>query len=74
MSHRFELHRDEDASGVSGVGLVAEGVEFRDGAVALRWVVGTLRNRSTVIYADVRAVLAVHGHGGRTRLVWLDDV
>ena len=68
--HRFELHRDEDVSGVSGTGVVAEGVEFRDGHVALRWVVG--RHPSTVLYDDVRAVTAVHGHGGLTRLVWVD--
>src|SRR4051794_16547249 len=37
-AHRFELHRDQDISGVSGVGVVAEGVAFTDGTVALRWL------------------------------------
>jgi hypothetical protein len=35
---RFELHRDEDATGISGVGKVAEGVQFSSGEVALKWM------------------------------------
>ena len=33
----FVLQRNEDETGVSGTGIVAEGVEFSDGTVALRW-------------------------------------
>jgi hypothetical protein len=32
----FLLIRNEDVSGVSGTGIVAEGVEFSDGTVAMR--------------------------------------
>lgn len=65
----FELHRDEDETGVSGVGIVAEGVEFSDGEVAMRWIVG--EHRSTVVWSQgVDAVEAIHGHNGRTRLVY----
>jgi hypothetical protein len=66
---RFELHRDEDASGVSGTGVVAQGIEFGDGTCVLRWLTGT---SSTGMYANARDVCLIHGHGGRTRLVWLD--
>ena len=52
--------------------MVAEGVEFTDGSVAMRWVVGT--HPSTVLYDEIEAVEEVHGHGGRTRLVWVDGV
>lgn len=34
--NRFELVRDVDVTGISGTGVVAEGVEFSDGTVALR--------------------------------------
>jgi hypothetical protein len=34
----FHLERTEDASGVSGIGEVAEGVVFEDGTVGLRWL------------------------------------
>jgi hypothetical protein len=66
----FELHRDEDDTGVSGTGVVASGVAFADGTVALRWRTATA---STTIFDDVAQVLDVHGHDGKTRLVYLDD-
>lgn len=69
---RFELHRDEDVSGVSGTGVVAEGVAFSDGGpVALRW---TSEWPTSVVFHDrgVESLEAVHGHNGRTRIVWLD--
>lgn len=69
---RFELHRDEDVSGVSGTGIVAEGVAFSDGGpVALRW---TSEWPTSVVFHDrgVESLEAVHGHNGRTRIVWLD--
>ena len=67
---RFVLYRREDVSGISGTGFVAEGVRFSDGAVALRW----LRAPHTIsVYPSVDALLAVHGHRGRTELRWVDD-
>ena len=67
---RFELHRDTDVSGVSGTGTVAEGVAFTDGTTVVRWVVG--EHRSTVVWPSVESVVAIHGHNGATRLVWVD--
>jgi hypothetical protein len=67
---RFVLHRDEDETGISGTGRVAEGVEFSDGRVALRWCAG--EHRSTVTWDTVRDIEAIHGHGGLTRIVWVD--
>lgn len=65
----FVLFRSEDETGVSGVGVVAEGVEFADGTVALRW-----RGRwpTSVVFHErgIEAVNAVHGHGGKTRVIW----
>jgi hypothetical protein len=68
---RFVLQRHEDATGVSGVGLVAEGVEFTDGIVVLQWVVGDYRSISTWVQG-IDAVAAIHGHDGMTEVVWLD--
>lgn len=67
---RFHLQRLEDASGVSGTGVVAQGVEFDDGACALRWLTATT---STGLYASAEDLVTIHGHEGRTQLVWLDD-
>lgn len=65
----FHLVRHVDGSGVSGTGTVAEGVEWSDGTVALRW-----RGRWPTTSAwegGLDAVLAVHGHGGSTVVRWL---
>lgn len=68
-ARRLELHRDRDVSGVSGTGVVAEGVEFTDGTVVLRWLSDYA---STVVWPDLAAAQWVHGHDGATRFVYLD--
>jgi hypothetical protein len=60
----FVLDRSEDVTGVSGTGVVAEGIQFSDGSCALRWCVG--EHRSTVIWSSIEAVKAIHGHDGKT--------
>ena len=64
----FTLEREEDVSGISGTGRVAEGIQFSDGTVAIRWIAG--EHHSTVIWEDIESVLAIHGHGGATQVVW----
>lgn len=72
MLRRFHLARDEDITGVSGTGIVADGCVFPDGVVVLRWRGGF---PTSVVFHDrgIEAVEHVHGHGGATRIVWLDD-
>lgn len=67
----FCLNRTEDETGVSGTGIVAHGVEFPDGKVVIRWCVG--EHRSTSHWDSLEAVEAIHGHHGKTRIVWLDS-
>lgn len=67
---RFQLHHDVDVSGVSGTGLVAEGVTFSDGGGVVRWLTGPA---STVVWEDADSIEKIHGHGGATRIVWLDQ-
>lgn len=64
----FTLQRSEDETGVSGTGTVAEGVEFSDGRVALRWIVGD--HKSTVVWDSIECVTAIHGHNGKTKVQW----
>jgi hypothetical protein len=65
----FRLVRHTDPSGVHATGTLAEGVEWSDGTVALRWR-GPWPSTST--WDDgVDSVLAVHGTGGRTQIHWL---
>jgi hypothetical protein len=67
---RFELHRDEDVSGVSGTGVVAEGIEFSDGVAVVRWLGAW---PSTVVHPNMKTVAHIHGHDGRTRIVLCDE-
>ena len=74
---RFYLHRRSDITGISGTGKVAEGVEFSDGVVAVRWLpAGTARpdhvKPTTVIHDDVASVIGLHGHNGATELIFED--
>jgi hypothetical protein len=63
----FQLWRDEDQSGVSGTGRVAVGVVFPSGKVVMEW----LGAHSTFgIYENLQDVERIHGHGGRTRVVF----
>src|SRR5690349_8384191 len=68
---RFALLRAEDESGVSGTGLVAEGVESSDGRVVLFWLrsaADPARPGCLGVYTSLGEMLAIHGHGGRTRV------
>jgi hypothetical protein len=67
----FELVRHHDVSGVSGTGIVAEGVVWTDGAVALRWYG---EHPSTADWLSLDDLLAVHGHEGDTTVHFLAAV
>jgi hypothetical protein len=71
VTRRFQLVRDVDETGISGTGIVAEGVAFQDGTIAMRWTANNLPS-STAIYGSITAVEKIHGHGGVTRIVWVD--
>lgn len=66
---RFELHRDTDITGVSGAGVIVEGVRFSDGRCAYRWLTATA---TTTMADSIDDVMIIHGHDGATRLVWID--
>lgn len=76
----FHLQRNDDESGTSGEGIVAEGVEFQDGTVVLHWF--NEDNVNTETTSDGLSVkpgpdgaedtIEVHGHGGKTEIVWHD--
>ncbi len=65
-SRRFLLVRSEDESGVSGVGIVAEGVQFQSGRVVMEWQVAPY---SMGIYGSIEEVVEIHGHGGKTKVM-----
>lgn len=68
---RFRLVRDVDVTGMSGTGVVADGVLWPDRTATIRWR-GDMP--STVNWGDVNHAVKVHGHGGLTRIEWLDPL
>ena len=66
----FYLKRDEDESGVSGTGRVAQGFIFDNGKVAVSWL---SEHPSVTIYDSIGEVHAIHGHGGKTEVVMEPD-
>jgi hypothetical protein len=69
-ARRFYLDRNEDVSGVSGTGRVAEGIEFENGICCLSFN-SQFGHANT--YLNIRAVKEVHGHEGATLVVFIDD-
>jgi hypothetical protein len=69
---RFRFERDVDVSGVSGVGVVATGILFADGQAVVRWIVPD-KPQSTVVYSSLHDAELIHGHDGKTRLVFDDN-
>ena len=67
---RFILVRDVDVSGVSGVGVVAEGVVFASGKAVMTWLT---QYSSVAIYESIDDLVTIHTHGGLTRLEWIGD-
>jgi hypothetical protein len=67
---RFVLVRDEDLTGVSGTGVVAEGIVFTSGLVVIHW----LREPFSMgLYQSLEDVIFIHGHGGRTKMQFIDQ-
>lgn len=61
------LLRHEDETGVSGTGIVANVVEFPDGTCIAHWRSET---PSTILFPNVKQMATVHGHGGKTEVVF----
>lgn len=76
----FTLQRDQDMTGISGTGVVAHGAVFPDGTTVVRWrelAPGDPNydrgvRATTVVFPNLAAVEALHGHAGATRIVFND--
>lgn len=77
----FKVIREVDFTGLSGTGTVAEGVEFSDGSVVMRWLDIDHESENykrgvrptVVIHESIKSVEALHGHNGATRIEWEKD-
>lgn len=71
-ARRFQLARHEDPTGVSGTGIVADGVVWPDGTATIHW---RGEHASYVHWPrGLESVEAIHGHGGATTIEWIDPL
>lgn len=72
MMRRFKLVRNEDVTGLTGIGIIAEGVTTTGGGAFLHW----MTEHETFVYwpGGVDAILAVHGHSGATVARYIDEL
>jgi len=62
----FYLQRKEDASGISGTGVVARGVILPSGKCVLEWM---SFYSSVNVYKNIEDVKHIHGHEGMTEVI-----
>jgi len=65
---QFWFERLEDLSGTSGTGIVAEGIVWSNGWVSLCWLT---EDASVTWYESIEKCEKIHGHGGKTKIVWV---
>ena len=56
---RFTMRREFDVSGVSGTGIVLEGVHFSTGVVVIHWLTPPPRG-SISVFDDLEQFLSIH--------------
>jgi len=67
----YYLQRNEDFSGVSGTGIVAEGVIMPSGKCIHEWSQSYVTSHN--IYPNIQSVQHIHGHEGRTIVKFYDE-
>jgi hypothetical protein len=66
----FQLHRIVDLSGVSGTGIVADGVLWPDGMCTVHWR-GNYPTDAT--HLSLESVIHIHGHEGHSYIRFDDE-
>ena len=62
----FYLLRHEDVHNNSGTGVVAEGVVFDNGLVAMTWL---SPHATMTMFPNIQTVSKLHGHDGKTEVI-----
>ena len=65
----FMLNRKQDATGVSGTGIVARGIIFPTGKCVMEW---QTKHTSIAVYDSLPELMAIHGHDGKTEVLVSD--
>lgn len=65
---QFYLNRTDDISGVSGTGIIGQGVILPSGRVVMEW---TTKHKSIAIYDSIDKIQVLHAHKG-TELIYVN--
>lgn len=66
---RFQLNRIQDVTGISGTGVIANGVEHVPGGVCtLFW----LKHETTGQYPSIEKLQAIHCYNNNASIQWID--
>ncbi len=71
----FTVVREQDESGVSGVGTVAEGTIYSDGSCTVRWMAPESPAHSTSFFNSISEFVMIHvaPHEGNHTKIIFDD-
>lgn len=69
---RFYLYRQHDETGISGTGVIAEGVRFSSGKCVIQWCVPGMP-QSVSVFDGILDIAMIHGHNGSTLVMWMDE-
>ncbi len=67
----YQLVREEDVSGVSGTGVIAEVVELHDGQCVISWFG---QHHTLEVTPHLQDIIDIHGHEGKTKLNLVAEV
>ncbi len=73
-ARRFVIQRTEDPSGVSGTGIMLDGILWPDGTVTTHWRDPNGEGAwSNVFWPSIAAAESKHCYGGHSSIVWVDE-
>jgi len=73
MFRRFRLYRNNDVSGTSGTGFVAEGIQLSCGKVVLSFYKEIADVANIETFDNLEDMIKIHGHEDKTKVYWYDD-
>lgn len=69
---RFRLWREQDITGTSGTGFVAEGTQFSSGKVVVNFYKELAGVSNVEVFDNLSEAVTIHGHKGKTKIIWID--
>lgn len=69
MTKLFVIIRETDNTGISGIGIVADGVQFKNGKCVLCW---RGKIQTIVIHENIKSVMQLSCSHSKSKIKWLN--